>query len=190
MRHVVRAVAGVGKRPAGQRALMLGHRLQVGEDLARVELVGERVDHRDGGRPGEFLDALLPGRAPGDRGNLPGEHPGDVGDRLTASDVRLGRVDLKRQAAELADADGEGDTGAQARLVEEQGDRLGPGEGAEGQPVRLDRRRQLEDLGLLGRGEVVVAEKVPWHGYAFCSWTWVRIAGSASTNPVASAWVR
>ena len=56
--------------------------------------------------------------------------------------------------------------------------------------VRLHRGRQAQHLGLLGRGEVVVAEEVPRHGYALSPWTWVRMAGSASTNPVASAWVR
>ncbi len=163
MRHVVRAVADVGERAPRERAEALGHRLQVGEDLARVELVGQRVDHRDRARARQLLDAVLAGRAPGDRGDLPGEHPGDVGDRLAAPDVRLGRVDLKRQAAELGDADGERDAGAQARLVEEQGDRLRPGQRAEGLAVRLHRLRQVEDLGLLGRAEVVVAQEVPWH---------------------------
>jgi len=140
-----------------------------------VELVGQRVDHRDGACTRQLLDAVLAGRAPGDRGDLPGEHPGDVGDRLTAPDMRLGGVDLERQAAEFGDADGERDAGPQARLVEEQGDRLRPGKRAEGPArlghgaVRLHRPRQVEDLGLLGRGQVVVPEEVPWHRYAFCS---------------------
>jgi hypothetical protein len=108
------------------------------------------------------------GRAPGDRRDLPGEHPGDVGDRLAAPDVRLGRVDLERQAAEFGDADGERDAGPQARLVEQQRDRLRPGERAERLTVGLHRLRQLEYLGLLGRSEVVVAQEVPWHGYASC----------------------
>ena len=102
--HVVGAVADVGERAAGQRAEALGHRLQVGEDLAGVELVGQRVDHRDGGRRRQLLDPLLARGAPGDRGDLPGQHPADVGDGLAAADVRLGRVDLERLAAELGDA--------------------------------------------------------------------------------------
>jgi hypothetical protein len=59
VRHVVRAVAEVRERAARKRAELLGHRLQVGEDLARVELVRQRVDHRDRGRPRELLDAVL-----------------------------------------------------------------------------------------------------------------------------------
>ena len=168
--HVVRAVADVGEGAARERSQPLGNCLQVGEDLAGVELVGQRVDHRDGRRLREFLDALLARSAPGDRGDLAGQHPRDIRDRLAAPDVRLGGVDLKRQAAEFGDADGEGHAGAQAWLVEEQGDCLRPGEGTEGLTVCLHRLRQVNDLGLLGRGEVVVAEEVPWHGYAFCSW--------------------
>jgi hypothetical protein len=83
--------------------------------------------------------------------------------------VRLGRVDLERHATELGDADGERDAGAQARLVEEQGDRLRPGERAEGLTVGLHRLRQVEYLGLFGRGEVIVAQEVPRHGHASCS---------------------
>ena len=44
VRHVVGAVAEVGEPQPVQRALALVERLQVGEHLARVELVGQRVD--------------------------------------------------------------------------------------------------------------------------------------------------
>ena len=44
--HVVGGVAEVGQRQPGQPALVLADGLQVGQHLARVELVGQRVDHR------------------------------------------------------------------------------------------------------------------------------------------------
>jgi hypothetical protein len=129
-----------------------------------VEPVGQRVDHRDRAHRRQFLDAVLAERAPHDRRRLAGQHPRDVADRLAAADVRGLRVDDQGQAAEFGDADGEGHPGAQARLVEEDGDGLRALEGAAGEPVLLHRPGQVEDFGLLGGGEVVVAEEVLGHG--------------------------
>ncbi len=47
--HVVGTVAEVGQREPGERPLVRADGLQVGEDLARVEVVAERVDDRDAG---------------------------------------------------------------------------------------------------------------------------------------------
>ena len=60
-------------------ALVLAHREQVGQQLARVELVGERVDHRDTRVGRHLLDPLLREGAPHDRRCLAAEDPGDVG---------------------------------------------------------------------------------------------------------------
>src|SRR5690606_29060621 len=54
VRHVVGAVAEVGAHHAGESALRLPHGLQVGEDLAGVELVGEGVDDGHGGAGGHL----------------------------------------------------------------------------------------------------------------------------------------
>ena len=135
-----------------------------------------------------------PDGAPGDRGDLPGEHPGDVGDRLAAADVRLGGVDLKRQAAELGDADGERDPGAQARLVEEQRDRLRPGKRAErpdGPPSSPSARSSTWACSAGVRSSSRRKCLAMLHAFcSSCSWAWVRMAGSAATNSGASAWVR
>ena len=44
---------------AGEAALVLADGLQVGEQLAGVELVGERVDDRDAGVRGHLVDRAL-----------------------------------------------------------------------------------------------------------------------------------
>ena len=170
MRHVVGAVAEVGQRPPGERALALDHRLQVGQDLARVVLVGERVDHRHPADRRHGLDAVLAEGAPDDRGDLPVEHAGGVLDRLAAAELAAAGVDDQRVAAELGDADREGHPGAGRRLVEQHGDRRGTPSAASGIGasavcrVRLERGGQRQHLGLLGRAEVVVLEEVPGHG--------------------------
>ena len=105
VRHVVGGVAEVGEGQPGEPLLVLADRLQVGEDLARVELVGQRVDDRHRADRRHLLDAVLAVGAPDDRGDLPGEHAGGVGDRLAHADAGQPAVDDDRVAAELGDAD-------------------------------------------------------------------------------------
>ncbi|MPM93976.1 hypothetical protein SDC9_141118 [bioreactor metagenome] len=157
--HVVRGVPEVAEgQPAGV-ALVLPDRLQVGEDLAGVVLIGQRVDDRDPGVRRHLLDPLLPGGPPDDRGHVAAQHPGGVGDRLTAAHLGAGGVDDHRMAAELGDADLEGDPGAGRGLVEDHRDRTALERPAGGR-VRLEGGGQIEDRGLLGRGEVVIGEEV------------------------------
>ena len=80
--HVAGAVADEGDPDPGQPAVVLAHGLQVGEQLAGVELVGERVEHRHAGVRRHGDDVALVGRAPHDRRGLAAEHPGDVLDAL------------------------------------------------------------------------------------------------------------
>ena len=71
VRHVVGAVAQVGQREAGQAPAPLADGLQVGEDLARVERVGERVDDgHAGSRPPS--PRCGPGRRCATRSRRPG----------------------------------------------------------------------------------------------------------------------
>ena len=85
--------------------------LQVGQGLAGVELVGERIDHGHGRGRRHRVDALLPGGPPGDGRHLPGQHPGHVLDGLAPADVGGLAVDHERVAAEFGYADGEGHPG-------------------------------------------------------------------------------
>ena len=146
VRHVVRAVADVGERLTGERVdapAVLRDRHEVGQDLARVELVGQRVDHRDAGDRGHLVEPLLRVRAPDDRRDLPAEHARRVGDGLALTDLREVAVDAQREAAELGDARGERHLGAQRRLVEDDRDRLRPGQRGAQEVVLPEREREL-----------------------------------------------
>ena len=107
---------------------------------------------------------LLAVRAPDDRRDLAGHHPGDVGDRLALADAGQAPVDDHGLPAEFDDPDGEGQLGAQGGLVEEQGDGLRAGERAEPVPVGLHLVGAVEDGEQLVGSEVVVAQEVPRHG--------------------------
>ena len=133
MPHVAGGVADEGERLPGQVAAVLADREQVGEGLAGVELVGERVDDGYAGVRGHLLEPGLLVGAPDDERRLPTEHASGVGDRLAHADLGERPVDDHREAAELGDARGEGRLGAQGRLVEEHGHRAGAGQ-------RLSRR--------------------------------------------------
>jgi hypothetical protein len=163
VRHVVRGVAEVAEGESGEPALALADRLQVGEQLARVEPVGERVDHRHRAERGHLLDALLLVRPPYDRGDLAGQHPGDVADRFARADAGEPAVDRDRLAAEFGDADREGQLGAQGRLVEQQRDRLRAGERTVPVPVGLHRVGEVEHLDEFVRSQVVVAQEMSRH---------------------------
>ena len=92
MRHVVRGVADVGQSESGQFHLVLANGLQISEHLARVELVGQRVDHRYPADRGHGLDALLRERPPDDRGDLPVEHTRRVFNRFASAKLGCLRV--------------------------------------------------------------------------------------------------
>ena len=66
LRHVRRAVAEEGDGEAGEVALVLADGEQVGEQLARVEVVGEGVHDRHGGARRHLLEAGLAVGAPDD----------------------------------------------------------------------------------------------------------------------------
>ena len=112
-------VAHERERLPGQLAAVLLDGEQVGEGLARVELVGERVHDGYAGVLGHHLEPLLLVGPPDHQRGLPSEHAGGVGDRLADADLRERAVDDHREATELGDARGEGRLRAERRLVEE-----------------------------------------------------------------------
>ena len=91
--HVVAGVAEVAVRDLRQRLVAeLGHRQDVGEDLGRVELVGQAVPDRHAGELGELLDDLLAEAAVLDAVEDPAEDAGRVLHRLLVADLRPARA--------------------------------------------------------------------------------------------------
>ncbi len=82
---------------AGEVALVLPDGEQVGEELARVEVVGERVDDGHGGARRHLLEAGLAVGAPDDRRDHALEHPRRVGRRLLAAELAVRRGDDERR---------------------------------------------------------------------------------------------
>ena len=146
------AVADEGDAPAVERAPALGQRLHVGQRLARMLFVAERVDDVQLRRDlGDLVQPLLAERADHHRVDPALEVAGHVVDRLAIGVHHVGR-DLDDVAAELADADREGDAGAQRGLLEQQADvpavqRLRGRRLHALDALALQLRRELEQLG-------------------------------------------
>ena len=177
-RHVV-AVADVGDRPPAQRSDVLLQRQEVGDRLAGVLLIGERVDHvQPRRRRREFLEHLLGEGADDHRIDPALEIARDVGHRLAPAerDVRLQRDQVP---AELADRDLEGRARAQRRLVEEHRDvaaaqRLGRRRMASERAVGLHLRRELQAALEVGRVEVQDRQEVLALRHQGVMSTWLR----------------
>ena len=118
------AVADERDRAPRQLAQALLQRQAVGQRLARMLLVGERVDDPEArGGDGERLEARLGVGADDGAVDPAFQIPRDVGDRLARAEGFLARW-LDHVAAELADRDLEGRTRPQRRLLEQQRDVL------------------------------------------------------------------
>src|SRR6266511_149904 len=123
MGDVVASVADECKPPLFEIPERLPHRQDVGERLARVVLVRERVDHRHRSPLCERLDRLLRERADHDRIDVAGQRTGGVGDRLAPSELELLWRERDRRGAEPRRSRGEGNPGPRRRLFEDAGDR-------------------------------------------------------------------
>jgi hypothetical protein len=121
VRDVV-AVAEVGERLPRGVARPLDHRLQVGQDLARVLVVGERVHHRDVRGRGQGLEPLLAERAHHDGVHVPAQDPAGVLDRLPPPELEIVGGQDHGVAAHRGDPDLERDAGPGGGLLEDDGD--------------------------------------------------------------------
>ena len=139
VRHVV-AVADVGEGAALEVALELAQRLQVGQRLAGMGEVGERVDDRHVGTGGQLLEPVLAEGAHHDGVDVAAQHCGGVAQRFAAAELGGARVDDHRVAAELVDADLERHPGAGGGLLEDDGD-AAPGQRAASASPGPSRRR-------------------------------------------------
>jgi hypothetical protein len=77
--HVVGAVAEVRHSEPREPPLVLDDGLPVGQDLARVEVVAQRVDDRHARVRGHVLQPCLVVGAPHDGAGHATQHPGGVG---------------------------------------------------------------------------------------------------------------
>ena len=92
---------------------------------------------------------------------ITGKDARGVGDGLAAGDLQVVGVEHHRQAAELMDADLEGDAGAGALLEEHQAPGLVREGGAGGLAATgLEGRGGGEDLGRLGRAQVGLLQEM------------------------------
>ena len=156
--HVV-AVADPRDALPFPAAEVLLDREEVGEDLAGVGEVGEPVDHRNRGEPGQLLDLGVVVGADHDAVHVAREHAGGIGDRLAAADLDVLAGEEEGLAAELVGADLKGDAGPGGRLGEDHGQGF-PGEG--GLPVLLGLHPfgEVEELLDLRTAEVGDLEEV------------------------------
>jgi hypothetical protein len=159
--HVV-AVADPGVADLADVAAQLVDGEQVGHQLARVQLIGEAVEHRHRGPAGQLLGPGLIEGADDDAVAVTAQHPRGVLDRLAAGDLGALRRQVDRVAAELEHADLERHPGAGGGLLEDHA------EGASGQgadpmaagPRRLELGRPREQIEQLAGGEIVERQEV------------------------------
>ena len=159
--HVV-AVAHIGHRKAALAPLVLADREQVGQDLARVERVGQGVDDRDVGPAGDLLDLGLRKGAQHDAVVEVLQDLDGVLHRLAARERRVVVGHHAGVGPQAVGADLEGVARAQGRLLHDDGDRL-PGKGRvmlPGGPCRLLAGGSLKDERYLRRREVHKTQQV------------------------------
>jgi hypothetical protein len=115
VRHVV-GVADPGHGAAGNRAALLDEGEDVGQDLARVVLVGQSVDDRHPRMGGKALDLGVLVGADHHDVDHPRDHAGGVFDRLAATQLRVAGGDVNDRSAELVHARFEADARARTGL--------------------------------------------------------------------------
>ena len=135
---------------------MFGDGLEIRENLAWVELVGQSVDHRMGGVFGHLLDPILPKRAPDHAIGHAVEHACGIGDGLTSAQLGTGLIDDQRITTKLGDADGEAGTGTRAGFIEQYGDALRTGERLVVETILVELDGQFQHLLLFFVVQVVV----------------------------------
>ena len=161
--HVVPGVAEKGEGlPVERLVRVLFHRQKVGQDLGRVELVGEAVPDRDAGVPGELLDDRLAESAVLDAVEHPPQDAGGVLHRLLLADLGSRGAEVGGVGALVVRRHLEGAAGPRRVLLEDQGDVLPaePGLLGPGALGALQVPRQIEEVPDLGWREIVDREEM------------------------------
>src|SRR5260370_8336616 len=165
MANVV-AIANVGELETTQRAEFFVECKKMSEGLARMEFIGERVDHRNVGIGGHFLEDALLVDAGDDALHPAIEIARHVGDGLASAERRggLGVVEKNHRATHALDADVEGDARAERGLLKNQRDEFAVERGSVTHRAGLDVRRELEQFARMRRapfrsGEEIVRQR-------------------------------
>src|SRR5216683_3401977 len=142
------AVANVSELEAAQRPKFFFQSEEIGQRLAGMKLVGKRVDHRDAGIRGHFLEDALMINARDDALHPALEVASDIGDGLPRAERRggLGVVQEYDRSTHALDADVEGDTRAERGLLKNQRDEFAMERGGVAAGAGLDIRRELEQF--------------------------------------------
>src|SRR5207253_7961078 len=99
------AVTHVSQLQPAQPAKALLEREEIRQRLARMEPVGERVDHGDGSAGGQLVEYALLVGAHDDAVHPALQVPGHVPDRLPRAQARAGVIQKYRAAPHALDAD-------------------------------------------------------------------------------------
>ncbi len=147
-----------------ERAEVLPQREDVGQRLARVVLVGERVDDGPARSLGQLVDRRLREGAHHDRRGIAGERPRRVAERLASPELQLVGAQDEREHPEPLGRGREGDARARRGLLEEADD--GVAAQRVDEPVRplLHRHGEVEQRRQTVRVEVRHAEEVVGDG--------------------------
>src|SRR3954451_20458140 len=159
--HAV-GVADPSNSFASNRPAVLDIGKDVGDDLTRMILVGQSIDHRNARMRREALyDALLEG-ADHDDIDHPRQHFGDVLDRLAAAELRGARAQEDCGAAELRHTRFERYPRARRALLEDHAQGLAPQRLIELAiaMIALQQAGPLEQIGELRPGKVGEFEKM------------------------------
>ena len=103
---------------------MLLESQDIGHDLAGVRVVGQAVDHRNGGVFRQLDKTLMGCRADHDRVYIARQHLCRIGNGLGTAELHFRTREHDRLAAKLAHADIKGNAGTGRRLVEDHRQRL------------------------------------------------------------------
>src|SRR5580765_7738041 len=120
------AIANVGEFETAECAEFFFEGEEIGERLAGMEFIGERVDHRNVGIGGHFFENALVINAGDDALHPAVEIASDIGYGFARAERSggLGVIEENHGAAHALDTDVESYAGAEGRLFENEGDKF------------------------------------------------------------------
>ena len=158
--HVV-AVADVREFQAAQSAEALLEREEIGQRLAGMIFVRERVDHGNIRVGSEFFKSFLREDARDDSLHPTLEILGNVADGLALAEAGGSVIEKRGRSAEIGDADLESDARAQRGLLEDQHEDAAGQRGPVAIRVCLHFRGEAEEIAQLRRTPLGSGEEIP-----------------------------